>query len=204
MINAVGRSLPKEIGSYKVKRYKGPYEEPAYHEAVITKRRPGHIIPGEKKLLPDLKAAILASGLKDGMTISFHHCFREGDRVIGQVLTAISELGIRHLRFAPSAVVNIKNPSIVDFVKNGTIDRIEASGRCSSGGPVRESGDPPDPRLETAGHRIRRTADRCGVYWSVCVRRLRKLYRAAGTECLRLSGLCFCGCASCGLCGCDY
>ena len=128
MINAVGRSLPKEIGSYKVKPYKGPYEEPAYHEAVITKRRPGHIIPGEKKLLPDLKAAVLASGLKDGMTISFHHCFREGDRVIGQVLTAISELGIRHLRFAPSAVVNIKNPSIVDFVKNGTIDRIEASG----------------------------------------------------------------------------
>lgn len=30
--------------------------------------------------------------------------------------------------FTPSAVVNIKEPSIVDFVKDGTINRIEASG----------------------------------------------------------------------------
>ena len=62
------------------------------------------------------------------MTISFHHSFREGDMVIGQVLTAIRELGIKGLRFAPSAVVNVKSPSVVDFVRDGTIDRIEASG----------------------------------------------------------------------------
>ena len=48
--------------------------------------------------------------------------------VIGQVLTAIRRLGIKNLRLAPSAVVNIKNPSIVDFIKDGTINRIEASG----------------------------------------------------------------------------
>ena len=44
------------------------------------------------------------------------------------MLTAIRALGIKGLRFAPSAVVNIKEPSIVDFVKDGTINRIEASG----------------------------------------------------------------------------
>ncbi|MCI7795098.1 MAG: citrate lyase subunit alpha [Lachnospiraceae bacterium] len=79
-------------------------------------------------MLGSIEEAVKATGLKDGMTISFHHSFREGDEIIGQVLTAIRNLGIKHLRFAPSAVVNIKNPSIVDFIKDGTIDRIEASG----------------------------------------------------------------------------
>ncbi len=83
---------------------------------------------GDTKLVSDIAEAIKLTGLKDGMTISFHHSFREGDEIIGQVLSAVRELGIKGLKFAPSAVVNIKNVSIVDFVKDGTLDRIEASG----------------------------------------------------------------------------
>ena len=129
IVNSLGRELPERVGGYIVRPYMGPYEAlEDQGKTVVTRRTPGHRIPGESKLLPDLKAAILASGLKGGMTISFHHSFREGDQIIGQVLIAIRELGIKGLRFAPSAVVNIKNPSIVDFVKDGTIDRIEASG----------------------------------------------------------------------------
>lgn len=128
MVNSLGRELPERIGDYVVKPYRGAYEPQAFTGTVVTKRTPGHRTPGDTKLLPDLREAILASGLRDGMTISFHHSFREGDQVIGQVLTAIRALGIKGLRFAPSAVVNVKNPSIVDFVKDGTIDRIEASG----------------------------------------------------------------------------
>lgn len=78
--------------------------------------------------MPGLKEAIEAGGLRDGMTISFHHSFREGDQVIGQVLSAIRDLGIKGLSFAPSAVVNIKNPSVLDFVKDKTIGSISASG----------------------------------------------------------------------------
>ena len=126
--NRLGRELPEKIGDYVVRPYQGAYATPALQETVVTRRVMGHRIPSDTKLLPDLKTAIQASGLRDGMTISFHHSFREGDMIIGQVLTAIRELGIKHLRFAPSAVVNIKNPSIVDFVRDGTIDRIEASG----------------------------------------------------------------------------
>ena len=127
--NAVGRELPEQIGSYRVRPFQGAAQmDCRSEETVKTRRKPCSQEAGEKKLLPDLKAAIAACGLKDGMTISFHHSFREGDQVIGQVLTAIREMGIKNLRFAPSAVVNIKNPSIVDFVKDGTITRIEASG----------------------------------------------------------------------------
>ena len=128
MINAVGREIPEKIGSYVVKPYAGPMETIQAEAPVASKRMPSKRAVGENKLLPDLKAAILATGLKDGMTIAFHHSFREGDKIIGQVLTAIRELGIKGLRFAPSAVVNIKNPSIVSFVKDGTINRIQASG----------------------------------------------------------------------------
>ncbi|USF25838.1 Citrate lyase alpha chain [Firmicutes bacterium ASF500] len=128
MVNSLGRELPEKIGDYVVRPYMGPCCTPPEDRPVATKRTAGHRIPGESKLRPDLKAAITACGLKDGMTISFHHSFREGDMVIGQVLTAIRELGIRDLRFAPSAVVNIKDPSIVDFVRDGTIRSIEASG----------------------------------------------------------------------------
>lgn len=44
------------------------------------------------------------------------------------VLKEIRNMGIRNLRFAPSAVVNLKNPSISEFVEDGTITKIEASG----------------------------------------------------------------------------
>lgn len=128
MVNSLGRELPEKIGDYVVRPYQGAYTTPAREGAVVTKRRAGHRLPGDTKLLGSLEEAIQTSGLQDGMTISFHHSFREGDKIIGQVLSAIRSLGIKGLRFAPSAVVNIKNPSIVDFVRDGTIDRIEASG----------------------------------------------------------------------------
>lgn len=158
LINSLGRELPEKIGDYVVRPYTGPYSTPAKEGTVITRRTAGHRIPGSTKLLGSLKEAITASGLTDGMTISFHHCFREGDQVIGQVLTAIRELGIKGLRFAPSAVVNIKNPSIADFVKDGTIDRIEASGiRGQLGdavlaGEMENPGDPSHPWCKAQSH----------------------------------------------------
>lgn len=128
MKNSLGRALPDQVGDYVVRPYQGPYAPPAETGPVVTRRTAGHRLPGTEKLLQNLGAAVAASGLGDGMTISFHHCFREGDRLVGQVLTAIRAAGIKGLCFAPSAVVNIKDPSIVDFVKDGTITRIEASG----------------------------------------------------------------------------
>lgn len=128
MINAVGREIPEKIGDYVVKPFAGAYTAVPSDEPVHTLRAAGKHVSGDSKMAGSIEEAIKAAGLKDGMTISFHHSFREGDEIIGQVLTAIRSLGIKNLKFAPSAVVNIKNPSIVDFVKDGTIDRIEASG----------------------------------------------------------------------------
>ncbi len=128
MKNAVGREIPEKIGDYIVRPYTGAYTGNPGTEPVKSLRTAGKHVSGDCKMAESIEEAVKACGLRDGMTISFHHSFREGDEIIGQVLKAIKNLGIKHLKFAPSAVVNIKNPSIVDFVKDGTIDRIEASG----------------------------------------------------------------------------
>lgn len=127
-VNAVGRVLPEQVGNYVIKSYQGVKSLSPELPRVVSNRRPTLRPESGSKLIDNLEKAILNVGLKDGMTISFHHSFREGDLIVGQVLTACRNLGIKDLRFAPSAVVNIINPSIVDFVRDGTINRIEASG----------------------------------------------------------------------------
>ena len=43
------------------------------------------------KIVPSLEEAIKKSGLRDGMTISFHHHFRNGDHIINNVLDKLAE-----------------------------------------------------------------------------------------------------------------
>ncbi|MDY0179438.1 MAG: citrate lyase subunit alpha, partial [Synergistaceae bacterium] len=59
------------------------------------------------KTLPDIKAAISASGLKSGMTISFHHHLRNGDFVVNAVLDACAEMGIKDLVIFPTALFGV-------------------------------------------------------------------------------------------------
>lgn len=126
--NQAGRVLPSKVDNYIIKPYQGPWAAKPCEKPVYTNRKPVVTPRTGSKVVKSLKEAILATGLRDGMTISFHHCFREGDQIIGQVLIAIRELGIKNLKFAPSAVVNIKEPSLVGFVRDGTITSIQASG----------------------------------------------------------------------------
>lgn len=128
IVNQVGRQLPEQIGDYTVRPYPGPGQEQSYTGPVISSRRTCRGTEEKSKLLPDLKAAIAATGLRDGMTISFHHCFREGDYVVGMVLEAIRQMGICDLRFAPSAVVNVSNCVLTDYIRDGVITSVEASG----------------------------------------------------------------------------
>ena len=97
IVNSLGRELPERIGNYVVRPYMGPYNPLPEMKPVVTRRTAGHRIPGDTKLLGTLEEAIVASGLQDGMTISFHHSFREGDQIIGKVLAAIRNLGIKSL-----------------------------------------------------------------------------------------------------------
>ena len=57
----------------------------------------------QNKLVPSLEEAIRRTGLKDGMTISFHHHFRNGDHIINTVVDKLAEMGYKNLTLAASS-----------------------------------------------------------------------------------------------------
>ena len=83
--------------------------------------------PRDTKLLSSIREAIEKTGLKDGMTISFHHHFREGDYVMNMVLEEIAGLGIKNISIAPSSIANVHAP-LIDHIKNGVVTNITSSG----------------------------------------------------------------------------
>ncbi len=51
--------------------------------------------PRDHKLCASLEEAIRRSGLRDGMTVSFHHAFRGGDLTINLVMETIAKMGFK-------------------------------------------------------------------------------------------------------------
>lgn len=80
-----------------------------------------------RKVLPSIEEAIRRSGLKDGMTISFHHHFRNGDFVVNMVVDEIARMGIKNLTLAASSLTDCHWP-LIEHIKNGVITHIETSG----------------------------------------------------------------------------
>ncbi|WP_207748114.1 citrate lyase subunit alpha [Clostridium thermobutyricum] len=126
MINKIGREIPdnlKELNDKKV--FNGEFAlEP-------TGRLRGRIIskiePGEGKLLDSIEEAIKKVGLKDGMTISFHHHFREGDYILNKVMDIIAKMGIKNITIAPSSLNGVHSP-LIEHIKNGVVNNISTSG----------------------------------------------------------------------------
>ncbi len=79
------------------------------------------------KILPSLEEAIKRVGFKDGMTISFHHHFRNGDYVLNMVMDVLAKMGFKNLTLAASSLIDIHKP-LIEHIKNGVVTRIETSG----------------------------------------------------------------------------
>ena len=75
------------------------------------------------KLVSSLREAIAASGLRDGMTVSFHHHLRSGDYVINMVMNEIAAMGIKNLTVNASSLFDIHAP-LAEHIKSGVITRI--------------------------------------------------------------------------------
>jgi citrate lyase subunit alpha/citrate CoA-transferase len=80
-----------------------------------------------RKLCRSLEEAIKRSGLRDGMTISFHHAFREGDKVVNMVVNTLARMGFKNLTLASSSLLNCHDP-LVEHIKSGVISQIYTSG----------------------------------------------------------------------------
>jgi citrate lyase subunit alpha/citrate CoA-transferase len=79
------------------------------------------------KIVGSLEEAIRLSNLKNGMTISFHHHFRNGDYIVNMVLDKLAQMGFRDLVLAASSLAEC-HASLIDHIKSGVIRRIETSG----------------------------------------------------------------------------
>ena len=109
-----GLALPKNVEAFAGVTARAPH---------LASRESKH----DRKLVNSLEDAIRASGLKNGMTISFHHAFREGDTTINTVVAKLAEMGFRDLTLAPSSLLSCNAP-LIEHIKSGVIRRIYTSG----------------------------------------------------------------------------
>ena len=127
--NTIGREIPdslRESGTFAV------FEGAAAHTPRLhTQHR--------SKVLDSLEEAILRSDLQDGMTISFHHGFRNGDYVLNMVMETISVMGIKDLTIAPSSLTDAHEP-LIEHIKSGIVRKIYTSGMRGKLGEAISSG----------------------------------------------------------------
>lgn len=134
MKNVLGREFPEHIEGYgDVIPFTGAFDNMGVQQRKAVDITT--VVPGNNKVLDSLEEVIEKVGLKDGMTISFHHHLRNGDYVLNMVLEAASKKGIKNLTIAASSIFPVHSP-IVDLIKNETITQIYAN---YISGPVAEA-----------------------------------------------------------------
>lgn len=80
-----------------------------------------------RKIVDSIEEAVRRVGLKDGMTVSFHHAFREGDKTINNVVDVLAKMGFKNLTLASSSLLSCNAP-LIEHIKSGVITRIYTSG----------------------------------------------------------------------------
>jgi citrate lyase subunit alpha / citrate CoA-transferase len=127
VINAAGREVLTTINGVE----SAPYAGVGKHHPTGRKYAPPVATcadyPGDgNKIVGSLREALERAGLRDGMTISSHHHFRNGDLVANQVFDAAADLGARDLRWVPSAAFPCHEP-MIRHLESGVIHHIEGS-----------------------------------------------------------------------------
>ena len=128
MINAVGRDIPQEILDITGKEV---FQGNLAKDGTIFKKH-GPMVKAVlnnngSKLVPSIAEVLKLCNAHDGMTISFHHHFREGDKVVNMVMDAIHEMGLKDITISASSLGKAHD-HIVPYIEDGTITNIRSSG----------------------------------------------------------------------------
>ncbi len=143
--NNAGRLVPDKINGITQVPYKGiGKHKPKGFKAKPIIRSCADYPSDGNKIVANLKEALIKSGIKDGMTISTHHHFRDGDALTNQLFDTIKELGIKNIRWFPSASFPVHS-HLLQYLEDGTIHHIEGSmngplGRYTSNGKMKGIG----------------------------------------------------------------
>lgn len=98
MINAVGRDIPEEILEATGKEvFQGTHHFDGYEYRKQGPMTKCVINSNGSKLVDNIRDVLEKCGIKDGMTISFHHHFRDGDYVVNMVMKEIHDIGIKDI-----------------------------------------------------------------------------------------------------------
>lgn len=73
-----------------------------------------------RKLVHSIKEAVKLSGLKSGMTVSFHHHLRNGDYVLNMVMDEIAAQGIMDIRVNASSLFDVHTP-LLTHIENHVV-----------------------------------------------------------------------------------
>lgn len=107
-----------------------------------------------RKIVDSLEEAVRRSGLASGMTISFHHAYREGDRTINHVVQALGAMGLRDLTLASSSLMSCNAP-LIEAIQQGVVRRIYTSGMRGRLAEAISNGLMPEPvHIHSHGGRV--------------------------------------------------
>ncbi len=143
--NAASRLVPVEVNGEKQIPYKGfGIYKPKGRMAAPPIRSCADYPADGNKVVKSLKDALKKAGLKDGMTISTHHHLRNGDVLTNYLFDIIKEMGIKNIRWFPSASFPC-HQHLIKYLEDGTIHHIEGSmngplGRFTSEGKMKGIG----------------------------------------------------------------
>ena len=76
------------------------------------------------KVVSSLREAMERAGLKDGMTVSFHHHLRNGDYVLNMVMQEIADLGVGGLTVNASSLFDVHLP-LLDHIQSGVVSTLQ-------------------------------------------------------------------------------
>jgi len=140
--NATGRQVLSEINGEASIPYQGvgKYKPEGKKHAPSIASCSDYPADGNK-VVKNLRTALekAKAGLRDGMTISTHHHFRNGDFLANQVFDIAKEMGVKGLRWFPSASFPC-HEHLIQYLQDGTIQRIEGSMNGPLGHFVSEGG----------------------------------------------------------------
>lgn len=125
--NAAGRKVPIKVNGKTQIPYKGIGKHlPTGRKHGAPIRSCAEFPEDGNKIMPGLREALQKAGLADGMTISTHHHFRDGDLIANLIFDIAADLGVKGLIWAPSASFPCHEP-LTRHLKSGVIHHIEGS-----------------------------------------------------------------------------
>lgn len=159
MKNKLGREIPEEFLKDGLEVFQGAYYRDGYEYTKSAATIQAQVKPIEDKLVGSVREAIEKTGLKDGMTISFHHHFRNGDKIVNMVMKEIHEMGIKDLTVCASSL-NRSHNYLVECIEDGTVTNISTSGIRDEIGEAISAGKLKNPAfIRSHGGRVRAIED---------------------------------------------